>query len=1246
MLTKIAGFEFRYLLRNPLLWVGALATFALLFVGASVDGFDLGNEGGLLKNAAYATLRNYVMISVFFMFVTTAFVANSVLRDDETGFGPIIRSTAITRLEYVLGRFTGAFAIAAVCMLVVPFALALGSVMPWAPAAQVGPNRLVDHLYGYFLVALPNLFIHAALFFALATLTRSMMAAYLSVVGFVAGFFVLQTGFVGKTAVAIAEPFAGRALKDAVRYWTVAERNVMLPEVSGGFLYNRLLWVSVAIIALTLACGAYRFADRGMSKREWKRMKLAQSSSVEESRRVEAVSLPAPEHGVRALRVLLWMRMRFEVKQVVRSPAFVVVMAWGLFTTWYALSARDSIGRPTYPTTLTLIPVLKDAFAQILLVIAIFYAGELVWRERDRKIHEIVDATPLPNWAYVVPKTLAMAIVLLAIMLTNVATSVIFQLSLGFTDVELGKYLLWYVLPATWDMLLLAALAVFIQALSPHKIVGWAVMVAFIIWQLLNKAVDHNLLNYGASPGMPLSDMNGAGSFWRGAWTLRIYWGAFAVLLLLAAHLLWRRGTEIRLKPRLRAARRRLTKAPGLVAASAVAVFSGSGAYAFYNINVLNNYRSPLAAVAHQAAFEKKYWKYSHLPQPSIANITVNIDLYPGERRAVTKGRYLLRNLTSQPINDIHVRLVDDELELKSAAIIGARLEEDDRAFGYRIFHLDSTMRPGEERVLTFETQRWQRGFRNGEPSTRLIENGTFLDNNELTPVIGMSHQGTLSDPAARRDYGLPKRDGRARVEDISATANAVDLGGWTTSDITLSTSAEQTPIAPGRKVSDVIRGKRRIARFVSEAPIRERFSIQSARYVEQHRQHAGVDLAVYFNPLHAWNVDRMLDALGASLDYYQASFGPYQFSHVRIVEYPGYTNFAEAFAGTIPYSETYGFDADLRNPEIIDHVTATTAHELSHQYWAHQITGADMQGSMVLSETLANYSALMMLRNIRGANKMRRALRYTLDRYLGWRAVGSGEEPPLERVETQSWIGYHKGALALYLLQEHMGEEAVNRALRNLLQRYKFKGAPYPRSLDLVEALRAEARTTEEHDLITDLFERVILYDLKVTKPTAVRRPDGKWDVTVPVEAKKYSVDERGVETETALHERIEVGLFSADPGSEGFDTRDVITMQRQPIHSGSQVVRFVTDRKPTHAGIDPYIYYIDRNADDNVRGLQQTQGSHVSVARGSFRVNVEPRPTSLVTVRSPPIARASSRLVASPNPTPCCCSSALRPT
>ena len=49
------------------------------------------------------TLRNSVMLSLVFMFVTTSFVANAVIRDEETGFGPIVRSTGITKFEYLIG---------------------------------------------------------------------------------------------------------------------------------------------------------------------------------------------------------------------------------------------------------------------------------------------------------------------------------------------------------------------------------------------------------------------------------------------------------------------------------------------------------------------------------------------------------------------------------------------------------------------------------------------------------------------------------------------------------------------------------------------------------------------------------------------------------------------------------------------------------------------------------------------------------------------------------------------------------------------------------------------------------------------------------------------------------------------------------------------------------------------------------------------------------------------------------------
>lgn len=1192
MLLAIARFEFRYLLRNPLLWVTAALTFVALAASTSVAGFELGSEGGLLRNATYATLRNSLMLSLLFMVVTTAFVSNAVVRDDETGFGPIVRTTPITKVDYLVGRFLGSIAVVALCLLLAPIGMWFGSLMPWADPAVLGPNRLGDYAFGYFVFALPNLVTGAALLFALATITRSTMGSYLGVIGFTSVFFFLDSAYGDRpqlqTALALGDPFGARVLSDLTRYWTIAERNTQLPPFAGTILANRLIWLGVAVICLGLVCWRYRFADRGMTARERKQQKLAARSdamSAPPTLATTAVALPAPRLDGAAMRALLWMRTRFEAWQVVSSPAFPVLMAWGMLTTLISLTTqRDPDGRPSYPTTLSLIPELESGLEVVPLLVALYFAGELVWRERDRRMHEIVDATPLPSWAYVVPKTLAMALVLVSMMLIAVIAAVGVQLSLGYTALELEKYLLWYVLPTAWDMLLLAALAVFVHALSPHKVVGWGILLLFMIWQEFNPIIEHNLLEFGGKPPVPLSDLNGAGSFWIGAWTFRAYWGAFALLLLVVAHLFWRRGVDVRFRPRLMRAGRALRGTPGIVATLASLAFVTTGAVAYHNTNTLNGYRSSEAVEAEMVDFERQYAKYLTLPQPATTHYHANVALYPSERRAEVSGRYRLRNMTTQPLTDVHVRTPDRDFHITQESIAGAKRVHDDTVHGYRIYRFDTPMAPGEERELTFAGQRWIRGFRNGMPERRLVENGTFIGSEELGPVVGTSRFGMVNDPEMRAKHGLPPVKGLPSADDTVALRQASNGRGWGTSDITVSTSADQTPLAPGTKLSDTTSNGRRTAHFVSTTPLRARFAVLSARYAEKHRTYRGIDFAVYYHPAHGWNVDRMLDAMTASLDYYQANFGPYQFDHFRVAEFPGYFGFAQAFGGTIPYSEAVGFTSDFKSPETIDHVTGMTAHEFAHQWWAYQLAAAEMEGEGVLSETLAQYSAHMMIKHVRGEDQIRRYLQYELDEYLNFR---SERDAPLARTLGEHHLLYRKGALVMYLLQKRLGEDAINRALRSLLARYKFKDAPYATARDLVAALRAEARSEEDQALITDLFERVTLYDLRVDKPTATQRADGKWDVRVPVVAKKIYVDSLGGEKEAPLDERIEVGLFTAEPGLDAFDSTKVVMFERRPIKAGRQVITFVSDKRPTFAGVDPYNFYIDRRSRDNVAAV-----------------------------------------------------------
>jgi ABC-2 type transport system permease protein len=873
---------------------------------------------------------------------------------------------------------------------------------------------------------------------------------------------------------------------------------------------------------------------------------------------------------------------------VLLSPAYVVLLMLGVINSAAGLWLVNSLyGTQIHPVTRVMVTELRGDFGLFAILISVYYAGDLVWRERDRNTHELVDSTPLPDWAFVVPKTLAIGLVLVSTLVVSILTAMVVQALRGHFDFEIGKYALWYLVPRSIDFILIAALAVFVQAIVPHKLWGWGVMALFIVsrFVLPNLGLEHFLYRYGQAPEIPLSDMNGEGRFWIGPAWFRLYWSAFALILLVLAYGLWRRGVETRLLPRLQRLPHRLASPAGGIALAALVVVSGSGAWIYYNTAVLNPYRSLQDDDRWTADFEKALLRYETTPQPKIVDVKLDVDIQPRVPSVTTRGVYVIENRTSQPLREIHVRFPRD-LVMRSLSIEGARPKITYDRFNYRIFAFDTPMAPGEERTMAFETVLAQRGFKNDRNLTGVVGDGTFVTDRAIAPSLGMDRSDLLQDRRKRARYGLPRelrmpRLGTPGADQVSYVSHDSD---WISADVRVSTDADQIPIAPGQEVYERVAGGRRTAEFRTTAPILRAFSIQSARYRVRRETYKGLDLAVFYDRRHPWNVDRMMTAMKASLDYDQANFSPYQFGYMRFLEFPQWDGrFAESFAGTTPWSEDLGFIADLpREGDQIDYVTYVGAHEIAHQWWAHQVIGADEQGSTLLSETLAQYSALMVMKHMYGPDMIRRFLKYELDRYLRARGGDVLPEQPLETVENQDYIHYRKGSLVMYRLQDEIGEDAVNRALRRLLATYAFKGPPYPTSRDLIADIRAEA-PPDKQALITDLFEKITLYDLKTTRAVARRRRNGGYDVTLTVSAKKLYADGAGKETEAPMDETLDVGLFDAEPGKTGFDKSKVIEFTRAPIHSGVQTIHLVSDKAPRFAGVDPYNKLIDRNGDDN---------------------------------------------------------------
>jgi len=1155
-----------------------------------VDDIQIGGSSNTNVNSPATLIGAQQIMSLFFMFVTTAFVANVVVRDDESGFGPMVRSTQVTKTSYLLGRFTGALIVALIAFMAIPAAMFIGSLMPWLDPETVGANRFADYALSYLIYAAPNVILLSAVFFAVATMTRSMMYTYVAVVGFLVLYFVFL-GIVGgepeyREIAAMFEPLGMAAVAIETRYWTVSELNTQMPTLAGELLFNRVGALVIAALALAVALWRFSFVDKGVTARQANKL-AKKAAKLARTKPQTVATLPATQPEKAGFARLI-KTTRFEVMQVMRSPAFAVLCALGLANCLAALIfGTETYGTPRIPATFSLIEIIGGTFGIIPLIIAIYYGGELVWRDRDRKFHEVIDSTSLPGWAYMVPKTIAVTFVLLATLLISVAAAMAVQASRGYFDFELDKYIMWYVLPWTVDLLHMAILSVFVQALSPNKYIGWGIMVLYIVATITFASIglDHPLLLYGGGTPEPLSDMNGNAVGGSLGWWMRLYWSGVALLLAVLAHLMWRRGTETRLAPRLKRLPRNFASPAGGLAIAGVLTSAVTGVYLFDQMNVQNTYRTSDDSEALLADYEKKYIANADILTPSVTDVSLKVDLFPEERRMEAAGTYTMINDTGAPVEVLHVRLNDAETKLLTVDVPGATLVEDDEAFQYRIYRFDTPLAVDETATLSFTTRRSHAALSTRGYGTRLVENGTFLNNSEFLPQLGMDRQGLLTDRATRREYGLDPDNRLPKLEDESAKMrNYIGNSDWVKADITVTTSADQTPIAPGKRVSDVVEGERRIARFESTNPVLSFFSVQSARYEIATRDWDGVELQVYHAPEHPYNVERMLDAMQSSLGYYRENFGPYQFDHARIIEFPGYASFAQAFAGTMPWSENLGFVANLADPGEIDYVTYIAAHEFGHQYWGHQLISAEQQGGTMLVETLAQYSALMVMKDLFGDDQIRRFLKFELDNYLTSRGSEVLEELPLERVENQGYIHYRKGSVAMYLLQDRLGEDRVNAMLAGLLNQYRFKSQPYASSSELVDGFYSLARDDAERDLVRDLLQNITVYELKAENAVITERDDGRFETTITVSAAKFYADGKGIETEADLADEIEIGLFTQRPGDAVFEKENVLFLERRSITSGEQDITVVTDKRPTFVGVDPYNKYVDRNSDDNV--------------------------------------------------------------
>ena len=529
-----------------------------------------------------------------------------------------------------------------------------------------------------------------------------------------------------------------------------------------------------------------------------------------------------------------------------------------------------------------------------------------------------------------------------------------------------------------------------------------------------------------------------------------------------------------------------------------------------------------------------------------------------------------------------------------------SKVSESHDEFKFYIYTLEEPLQPGDSMKMNFKLNYVTKGFKEsaGASNTGIVYNGTFLNNGQF-PSLGYSEGNELSSDNDRKDHDLePKNRSMSREDPRGLKSNFIsDDSHGINFEIVIGTEPDQIAIAPGYIQREWEDKGRKYYHYKMDQPMMPFFNIVSARYevmrdrttIKNDTLEKDINLEIYYHKGHEYNLESMMKGMKESFAYFSNNFSPYQFQQMRILEFPRYATFAQSFANTVPFSEGIGFMLKIEDEDDVDIAFYVTAHELAHQWWGHQLFPANVQGAAALSESLSQYSALMVMKQAYPEQHIREFLKQELDRYLSGRATETKREMPLSMVESQAYIHYGKGANVMYALQDYIGEDSVNIALQRLVRDFRTfeQNGRYATTKDLVKNLREVTPDSMQY-IITDMFDKIILFENKVESATYTPKGE-KYSVTIDLEAKKLEADTIGVENPVTLTDWIDVGVYSKDEDGED----KLIYLKKHLFNQAETKIEIEVDEEPIKVGIDPLHKLIDRNPEDNIKAVTESEAS-----------------------------------------------------
>ncbi|MEI7987391.1 MAG: M1 family aminopeptidase [Chloroflexota bacterium] len=1199
----------------------------------------LGTEIPVLANAPFVIILSCLLLTILGLIgLSGGLFGKSATKDFDANFDALLVTSGVSENHFIVGRLFASWLSALLIFLGIPLGLMAGLWMPFNDPIQIAPFHLESYLNGYVFYILPNVLIFGTLFFAVALLTRRALWAYIALPVWTIFMSILFTPleWLGLKDISnILDVFGVVDLAKAGS-WTAIERNSLAIPISGALIINRLLWLGLAVLGIWLLTRRFQFSQPPLLLENLpilRRIMTTRGFPKAAVQPVSPVAVPVvrprqtvPEitlHGDLFARLQQFLEQtRFEFIRTAGNRLFwIVLIAAAIFSISTSLTGLDlQYGVASYPTTARLMSN-NSTFTTLLALLLIFLLGEGVWRERDNSVDGLIDTTSAPSWVFLLGKLAAVILVQGMAMLIFMLACMLVQTTQAYFNYELSLYIQQLFSIDLVFLSLMMVLALFVIVLINNKYVSHFVNLMLFIGvpmlQQLPFPQISKLSFYGYIPLPKYSDMNGFGHYLDGVRWFQLYWILVGVLMVLVALLFWQRGVENDWRARLSLAQRRLrgTMLIGFLGVLFALVMTGG--WITYNTQVLSQtpekvmqqeFEKQQDPAAQKEAVKLYMEKYAALAgkQPVLAGVALNVDMFPHQRQMTARVRYTLENHTSQPLTEL---LVDDRAApaLQDFNIAGQPITptQTDLVLNWRIyrFTLPKPLLPSEKTELVFTYQHPSiAGFSDKVGDYDWVENGTTVISDTFFPEIGyLSYLEEALRPAKKEEeesQGADKKDvhiDAEKVDYLSSVENlnkarqraAMGVGGRKVPfEGVICTDPDQTGLLPGGLVQETQLNGRRCFSYKMDAPMGIQFFIVSGRYARVQEQYNGINLEIYYHPSHAFNLDSLMDGMKTSLDVNSAAYTPYPFRQLRIVEMPAYHSMAVSTPGMIVFGEEMGMYSRIprQQPGVVDYPFFVAAHETSHEWWGEQLMPARAEGLHVILETQTQYSAVKAVEKFYGVESVRNFLQFEMKQYTAGRLTG--RDVPLAKVTggNDSYIYYNKGAVVMYTLRDYLGAEALDGSLHRFFDEYK-SGPPFALSIDLMDALR-RAASPNRQSIITDLLETVTLWNLTAQDAVYKQGADGKYEVTLRVQARKMRMDSLGKETVVEMKDDpVDIGLI----GKEG----KFIYLEKHPIHSGENTIVVTVSEQPIQAGIDPIYKLMDRETTNNMRltGVKSVQ-------------------------------------------------------